>query len=99
MAQPPEDPFAWVPAVNIDAEDPSAQEYKRALDWLAQKDADRAGPGAANFFRGVPLTSATAGWRRVNFLFTDRPTVSILIDETDSYLVAVRRGDGVWLKF
>ncbi|KAG2615112.1 hypothetical protein PVAP13_3NG031600 [Panicum virgatum] len=27
------------------------------------------------------------------------PTVSILIDEADSYLVAIRRGDGTWLKF
>lgn len=89
----------WIPSVDIDAMDPSLQGYEHVMNWLAQRDLDRAGPGQDNLFRDVPLTSATEGWRRVNFLFPDRPTVSILVDEIDSYLVAIRRGDGKWLKF
>ena len=69
------------------------------MHWLVQQDLDRAGSGQDNLFRDVPLTSATEGWRRVNFLYPDRPTVSILIDEIDSYLAAIQRGDGKWLKF
>ncbi|KAK8449996.1 hypothetical protein SEVIR_7G297100v4 [Setaria viridis] len=89
----------WVPSVDIDVMDPSLQGYEHVMNWMAQRDLDRAGPGQDNLFRDVPLTSATEGWRRVNFLYPDRPTVSILIDEIDSYLAAIQRGDGKWLKF
>ncbi|XP_072151320.1 uncharacterized protein [Setaria viridis] len=98
MAEP-QDPLAWVPSVDIDVMDPSLQGYEHVMNWMAQRDLDRAGPGQDNLFRDVPLTSATEGWRRVNFLYPDRPTVSILIDEIDSYLVAIQKGDGKWLKF
>lgn len=77
--------------MDINAEDPSVQEYQRAMKWMLDQDLDRA-PGNDNRFRGIPLTSGNAGWRRVNFLFTDRPTVSILINEINSYIVAIKEG-------
>ncbi|KAJ1265002.1 hypothetical protein BS78_08G044200 [Paspalum vaginatum] len=85
----PEDPLAWVPSTDVDASDPS-------IEWLRGRDLDRAG---ANTFRGVPVTSSNAGWRRINFVYPGRPTVSILIDEVDSYVVAIMPADGTWLQF
>uniref|UniRef100_K3YDJ1 Uncharacterized protein n=1 Tax=Setaria italica TaxID=4555 RepID=K3YDJ1_SETIT len=59
------------------------------MHWLVQQDLDRAGSGQDNLFHDVSLTFATEGWRRVNFMFPDRPTVSILIDEKDFYLLRI----------
>jgi len=52
-----------------------------------------------NLFRGVPINSDAPGWFRINLLYPDMPTVSLLIDEINCYLIAFRRGNGDWLHF
>ncbi|KAK3136274.1 hypothetical protein QOZ80_5BG0430810 [Eleusine coracana subsp. coracana] len=52
-----------------------------------------------DMFRGIPINSHEPGWCRINLLFPDKPTVSLLIDEINCYLVGFRRANGDWLKF
>lgn len=50
-------------------------------------------------FFETPITSDATGFRRINLIYAGKPTVSLIIDEKDIYLIAFRRGDGTWLHF
>ncbi|KAF0888437.1 hypothetical protein E2562_014248 [Oryza meyeriana var. granulata] len=52
-----------------------------------------------NLFHDVPITSQVPQCQRINLLHHGKLTVSLLIDETNGYLLGFRRGDGTCLHF
>uniref|UniRef100_A0A0E0FA05 rRNA N-glycosylase n=1 Tax=Oryza meridionalis TaxID=40149 RepID=A0A0E0FA05_9ORYZ len=82
--------------IDIDVTDPTQGGYTTALNSIRERDQERAGQ---NTFHGVAITSLNKQWRRINLVHQDRPTVSLLIDESNGYLVGFRRGDGTWMHF
>ncbi|EEE52848.1 hypothetical protein OsJ_35387 [Oryza sativa Japonica Group] len=72
------------------------EDTRRRLNSIRERDQERAGQ---NTFHGVAITSLNKQWRRINLVHQDRPTVSLLIDESNGYLVRFRKGNGTWMHF
>lgn len=85
-----------LPSQDIHVDDLTQAGYVALMNWMNQRDVTRAD---GNLFRGIPITSDSTGFRRINLIHAGRPTVSLIIDEKDIYLIAFRRGDGMWLHF
>ncbi|KAM0900538.1 hypothetical protein ACQ4PT_020567 [Festuca glaucescens] len=98
MAQLP-DPLAGIPSIDINVDAPTAESYGNVMDWILNRDLQRAANIDKDRFRNIPITSADPGWRRINLVYQGHRGVSLLIDEINGYLTAISRDDGVWMKF
>lgn len=83
-----------IPVLNINVVDLSSQNYNDLMDDIGQLFQQR----AHHDFRNVPITS-NEGWHIISLDMPESPSVQILIDQRNAYLIAIRNGAGQWFNF
>ncbi|EAY83377.1 hypothetical protein OsI_38593 [Oryza sativa Indica Group] len=84
-----------IPILHISVVDLSAQSYNKLMDDIGGRFQRR----AHHNFRNVPITSNEEGWHIISLDMPESPSVQILIDQRNAYLIAIRNGAGQWFNF
>ncbi|KAF2908156.1 uncharacterized protein [Oryza sativa Japonica Group] len=84
-----------IPILHISVVDLSALSYNKLMDDIGGRFQRR----AHHNFRNVPITSNEEGWHIISLDMPESPSVQILIDQRNAYLIAIRNGAGQWFNF
>nr|ABA98828.2 Ribosome inactivating protein [Oryza sativa Japonica Group] len=88
-------PMEGIPILHISVVDLSALSYNKLMDDIGGRFQRR----AHHNFRNVPITSNEEGWHIISLDMPESPSVQILIDQRNAYLIAIRNGAGQWFNF